>query len=65
MLGGFDVPEPGEQINPQKTQPQLFQIDPAGTYFAWKASAIGKNDVEAKTFLERRYLQGRLTYLQR
>lgn len=25
--------------------PQLYQIDPSGTYFAWKASAIGKNMV--------------------
>lgn len=35
--------------------PQLYQIDPSGTYFAWKASAIGKNMVNAKTFLEKRY----------
>ena len=27
--------------------PQLYQIDPSGTYFAWKASAIGKNMVRA------------------
>ena len=25
--------------------PQLYQIDPSGSYFAWKASAIGKNMV--------------------
>ena len=25
--------------------PQLFQIDPSGSYFAWKASAIGKHMV--------------------
>eukprot|EP00449_Zooxanthella_nutricula_P002846 CAMPEP_0198509534 /NCGR_PEP_ID=MMETSP1462-20131121/13621_1 /TAXON_ID=1333877 /ORGANISM="Brandtodinium nutriculum, Strain RCC3387" /LENGTH=208 /DNA_ID=CAMNT_0044238841 /DNA_START=58 /DNA_END=681 /DNA_ORIENTATION=+ len=35
--------------------PQLFQVDPSGTYFAWKASAIGKNHVNAKSFLEKRY----------
>lgn len=35
--------------------PQLFQIDPSGSYYAWKASAIGKNMVNAKTFLEKRY----------
>ncbi len=35
--------------------PQLYQIDPSGTYFAWKASAIGKNMSNAKTFLEKRY----------
>ncbi|KAJ3301319.1 Proteasome subunit alpha type-2 [Kappamyces sp. JEL0829] len=33
----------------------LYQVDPSGTYFAWKASAIGKNMVNAKTFLEKRY----------
>jgi len=35
--------------------PQLYQVDPSGTYFAWKASAIGKNATNAKTFLEKRY----------
>lgn len=35
--------------------PQLYQVDPSGSYFAWKASAIGKNMVNAKTFLEKRY----------
>lgn len=44
LLAGFD----GEG-------PQLFQIDPSGSYFGWKASAIGKNFVNCKTFLEKRY----------
>jgi len=35
--------------------PQLYQVDPSGAYFGWKASAIGKNFVNAKTFLEKRY----------
>jgi len=35
--------------------PQLYQIDPSGSYWAWKASAIGKNANNAKTFLEKRY----------
>ena len=35
--------------------PQLYQADPSGTYFAWKASAIGKNMTDAKEFLEKRY----------
>lgn len=35
--------------------PQLYQVDPSGSYFAWKASAIGKNMANAKTFLEKRY----------
>lgn len=34
---------------------QLFQVDPSGAYFGWKATAIGKNYVNAKNFLERRY----------
>jgi hypothetical protein len=32
----------------------LYQVDPSGSYWAWKASAIGKNMVNAKTFLEKR-----------
>jgi 20S proteasome subunit alpha 2 len=35
--------------------PHLFQVDPSGSYWAWKASAIGKNMKNAKTFLEKRY----------
>ena len=34
--------------------PQLYQVDPSGSYWAWKASAIGKNSTNAKTFLEKR-----------
>jgi len=44
LIAGFD--EQG---------PQLFQVDPSGSYWAWKASAIGKNMINAKTFLEKRY----------
>jgi len=44
LLAGFD-----------HNGPQLYQIDPSGSYFAWKASAIGKHMVNAKTFLEKRY----------
>lgn len=35
--------------------PRLYQVDPSGAYFAWKATAIGKNYVNAKSFLEKRY----------
>lgn len=35
--------------------PQLYQIDPSGSYWAWKASAIGKGQLSAKAFLEKRY----------
>mmetsp|Transcript_109026 Transcript_109026/g.303185 ORF Transcript_109026/g.303185 Transcript_109026/m.303185 type:complete len:234 (+) Transcript_109026:69-770(+) len=44
MIAGYD-----------ETGPQLFQVDPSGAYFGWKASAIGKNHVNAKSFLEKRY----------
>jgi 20S proteasome subunit alpha 2 len=37
--------------------PHLYQVDPSGSYWAWKASAIGKNTVNAKTFLEKRYAE--------
>lgn len=35
--------------------PQLFQIDPSGAAFGWKATSIGNGYVNAKNFLERRY----------
>jgi len=37
--------------------PRLYQVDPSGTYFSWKATAIGKNHVNAKNFLEKRYTE--------
>lgn len=33
--------------------PQLYQVDPSGSYFGWRASAMGKNYINAKTFLEK------------
>lgn len=33
----------------------LFQVDPSGSYWAWKASAIGKGMLNAQAFLEKRY----------
>lgn len=44
MMAGYD-----------ENGPQLYQVDPSGAYFAWKASAIGKNMSNAKAFLEKRY----------
>lgn len=35
--------------------PQLYQVDPSGAYFAWKATALGKDSLNGKTFLEKRY----------
>jgi 20S proteasome subunit alpha 2 len=34
------------------------QVDPSGSYFPWKATAIGKSATSAKTFLEKRYSEG-------
>ncbi|CAE7469928.1 psmA7 [Symbiodinium natans] len=45
LLGGFD----------NKGQPALYQTDPAGTYYAWKATAIGKNSKSVTDFLEKKY----------
>ena len=38
-----------------KGGPGLWQVDPSGSYFPWKATAIGKSAASAKTFLEKRY----------
>lgn len=40
-----------------KGGPSLYQVDPSGSYFPWKATAIGKSATSAKTFLEKRYTQ--------
>ena len=37
-----------------KGGPSLYQVDPSGSYFPWKATAIGKS----ATFLEKRYTEG-------
>jgi 20S proteasome subunit alpha 2 len=39
----------------EENMPYLYQCDPSGAYFAWKATAIGKNHINGKTFLEKRY----------
>src|SRR5690606_12647287 len=35
----------------------LYQVDPSGSYFPWKATAIGKSASHAKTYLEKRYTE--------
>lgn len=47
LVAGFDDGKPG-----------LYQVDPSGSYWAWKASALGKNMMTAKTFLEKRQVHG-------
>lgn len=33
----------------------LYQVDPSGAYWPWRASAIGRGMTNAKSFLEKRY----------
>ena len=40
-----------------KGGPSLYQVDPSGSYYPWKATAIGKHATSAKTFLEKRYTE--------
>ncbi|XP_071788232.1 proteasome subunit alpha type-2-like [Asterias amurensis] len=46
LIAGWDEDE---------AKPFLFQCDPSGAYFPWKATAMGKNHINGKTFLEKRY----------
>mmetsp|Transcript_7994 Transcript_7994/g.8761 ORF Transcript_7994/g.8761 Transcript_7994/m.8761 type:complete len:252 (+) Transcript_7994:35-790(+) len=47
MLAGFDT----------KKNPQLYLTDPAGTYSAWKAHAIGgRNEKAVQEFLEKNWI---------
>jgi 20S proteasome subunit alpha 4 len=47
LMGGFDG----------SGNPALFQTDPSGTYYAWKATAIGKNSKSVVDFLEKKYTE--------
>lgn len=48
-------PPPRQTGGILKGGPSLYQVDPSGSYFPWKATAIGKGATSAKTFLEKRY----------
>jgi len=47
LLGGFNT----------DGKPELYQTDPAGTYYAWKANAIGKNSKSVVDFLEKKFVE--------
>lgn len=40
-------------IGYDEDKPRLYQVDPSGAYFSWYATAIGKNYVNGKSFLEK------------
>lgn len=52
---GEDVKKTKKTGGIHKGGPMLYQVDPTGSYFPWKATAIGKSATKAKTFLEKRY----------
>jgi 20S proteasome subunit alpha 2 len=61
--GSDEVDEDKKKVNGKtggilKGGPSLYQVDPSGSYFPWKATAIGKSATSAKTFLEKRYTEG-------
>ena len=41
----------------EETGPQIYQIEASGTFYCWKATAIGKGATEARTFLEKTYTE--------
>ena len=45
IVAGFD----------EELGPQIFQIEASGTFYCWKATALGKAGSHAKQFLEKRY----------
>ena len=52
LIAGLDT---SPHATGKEQVPALYQVDPSGAYFAWKATAIGKNYVSAKNFLEKRW----------
>ena len=52
--GGVRPSEPPARGGLRLQRPAAVPGGPSGSYFAWKASAIGKNMTNAKTFLEKR-----------
>merc|ERR1712151_1120910 len=48
LIGGWDC----------KGNPALYQTDPAGTYYSWKACAVGNNSKTVLDFLEKKFTEG-------
>jgi 20S proteasome subunit alpha 4 len=40
-----------------KDKPALYQTDPSGAYFEWKATCVGKNQKTVLDFLEKKYVE--------
>jgi len=57
-VGGEKLKKTRKTGGIMKGGPSLYQVDPSGSYFPWKATAIGKSAASAKTFLEKRYTEG-------
>ena len=57
LVAGFDDPTliTNESKTLKSSPHSLYQVDPSGTFWQWRATAIGKNTTTAKAFLERRY----------
>lgn len=45
----------GWNLSDKTPHPELYQCDPSGAYYPWKATALGKNYINSRTFLEKRY----------
>lgn len=58
LVGGYDDATLSKNLKENESGASgfsLYQVDPSGSYYPWKATAIGKNSNSAKTFLEKRY----------